>query len=105
MFEQHVTRRPVKAAVKVTRQALNHALDVAEPRLESAAAELEDLSRDAYTALRKKSSAKLESWKDGYAKLERRARKELPKGLRRKNAGTVALVALGIVGLAVVLFR
>jgi hypothetical protein len=109
MFQQHATRGPVKAAVKVTRKAVNRALDAAEPKLESAAAELEDLSRDAYKALRRTSVARLDDLKDGYGKLERRVRKELPKVANRKyaskNAGKIALVTVGVIALAIGIFR
>ena len=105
MFQQHVTRRPVRTAVKVTRHALNHALDVAEPKLESAAVELEDLTRDAYKNLRKASLAKLEDLKDGYGKIEKRVRKQLPPAARSKRTARVLLASAGVLALAFVLFK
>src|ERR1044072_8643619 len=45
LSRNHVTRRPVRQAVKITRNALNHALDVAEPRLERAARALAQRTR------------------------------------------------------------
>jgi len=105
MFQQHVTRRPVRSAVKVTRQALNRALDAAEPKLESAAVELEDLTRDAYKNLRKASLSKLDDLKDGYGKLEKRVRKQLPPIARSRKAARVVLASAGVLALAFVLFR
>jgi hypothetical protein len=105
MFQQHVTRRHVKGAVKVTRKALNRALDAAEPRLEEAAAGLEDLSRDTYKALRKSSLARLDDLRDSYAKIEKRVVKQLPPPSRRKQMGKLALVAAGVAVLAFGLFR
>jgi hypothetical protein len=105
MFQQHVSRRHVKGAVKVTRKALNRALDAAEPKLESAAANLEDFSRDAYKTLRKNSLARLDDIKDGYAKIEKRVVKQLPPVSRRKQVGKIALVAAGVAVVAFGLFR
>jgi hypothetical protein len=109
MFQHHVTPRHVKGAVKVTRKAINHALDAAEPKLESAACELEDLTRDAYKKLRKASLQQLGDIKSGYGKLERHlgrtVRKQLPPLARRKNAGKMALIAVGIAALAIGLLR
>ena len=107
MFHQHTTRRHVKSAVKVTRKALNRALDAAEPKLASAAGELEDLSRDAYAALRKTSLERIDDLKHGYDKIERRARKQLPKLVkgRKMNPGKVALVCAGVTALAVGLLK
>lgn len=108
MFQQHITPRHVKGAVKVTRKAINHALDVAEPKLESAACELEDLTRDAYKKLRKSSLQKLDDLKSSYGKIERqvgrRVGKQLPV-MKRKNAGKLALVAVGLTALVVVMLR
>jgi len=109
MFQQHVTPRHVKGAVKVTRKAINHALDVAEPKLESAACELEDLTRDAYKKLRKSSLQRFDDLKSGYGKIERRVersvRKQLPPVMKRKNAGKLALLAVGVTVLVVGLLR
>jgi len=109
MFQHHVTPRHIKGAVKVTRKAINDALDAAEPKLESAASELEDLTRDAYKKLRKASLQQLGELKSGYGKLERhlgnKVRKQLPPLARRKNAGKLALLAVGAVALAIGLLR
>lgn len=96
LARNHVTRRPVRQAVKVTRTALNHALDVAEPRLEKAAGDLEDVTRDILKSLRKRSLERLDDIKDGYSRLERRALKQLPSRSRQRW-GAVALIAAGLV--------
>jgi len=101
LSRNHVTRRPVRQAVKITRSALNHALDVAEPRLEKAAGDLEDLSRDALKALRKSSLERLDDLKGGYGRVEKRLRKRVTPLLSRQRVGTVALIAGGV---AIVLF-
>ena len=104
LSRNHVTRRPVRLAVKATRSAINHALDVAEPRLERAASEIEDLSRDALKALRKTSLARLDDLADGYGRLEKRVRKQVPQ-LSRVRAGKVAMIAAGLAILAIGVFR
>ena len=63
LARNHVTRRPVRQAVKITRSALNHALDVAEPRLEKAAGDLEDLTREILASLRKSSLERLDDYR------------------------------------------
>jgi hypothetical protein len=100
----HVTKKPVRQAIKITRSALNHALDVAEPRIERAAGDLEDLSRDAITALRKKSRAQIDDLMTAYGRVEKRVRKQLPRhrGLR---IAVVALVAAGVAALVAALYR
>ena len=100
LARNHVTRRPVRQAVKLTRSALNHALDVAEPRLEKAAGELEDLSRDALKALRKSSLERLDDLKGGYGRIEKRVRKQVTPLLSRQRLGKAALIAAGIAILA-----
>jgi hypothetical protein len=101
----HVTRRPVREAVKATRAALNHALDVAEPRLEKAAGGLEDLSRDAVKALRETSRDRLDELKGTYSKLEKRMRKQLPKKVTSQRLGKMALIAAGLALVTFGLFR
>lgn len=100
----HVTKKPVRQAMKITRSAVNHALDVAEPRIEKAAMDLEDLSRDAIKVLRKRSRAQLDDLKDRYGYLEKRVRKQLPKRPAARIA-IVALVAIGVTALVAALFR
>src|ERR1044072_8950168 len=46
LSRKQVTRPPGRQAVKIARTAFNRALDVAGPRLERAACDLEDLTRD-----------------------------------------------------------
>jgi hypothetical protein len=82
----------VRQVVKLTRNAINQALDVAEPRLEQAACDLEDFSRDTLEALRKGS-------------LGKRMRKQLPQLFSRNQAGKVALIAAGLAVLALGVFR
>ena len=103
LARNHVTRRPVRHAVKITRSALNHALDVAEPRLERAAGDLEELTRDVLKSLRKSSLERLDDLKGGYGRIEKRVRKQLPSA-SRQQWGKVALVAAGLV-LVVALLR
>ena len=105
LARNHVTRRPVRQAVKLTRSAVNHALDLAEPRLEKAACDLEDLSRDALTALRKSSLERLDDLKGGYGRIEKRLRKRVTPMLSRQRVGKVALVAAGLAILAFGVFR
>ena len=105
MFQQHVTRRHVKDAVRVTRKALNRALDAAEPKLETAAGELEDLTREAYKTLRSNSLARLDDIKQGYGKIEKRVRKQLPPAAKSKRAAKIALVVAGVTALAFGLLR
>jgi len=101
----HITRGPVRQAVKITRSAVNHALDLAEPRLEKAAGDLEDLSRDALTALRKSSLERLDDFKGGYGRIEKRLRKRVTPMLSRQRVGKVAMIAAGIAILAFGVFR
>jgi hypothetical protein len=105
LARHHVTRRPVRQAMKITREAVNHALDVAEPRIERAAGDLEDLSRDALKALRKRSTDQLDELLDGYGRLEKRVRKRLPRTLARQRFGKMALIAAGLAILAFGVFR
>jgi len=106
MFARHhVTQRPVRQALKITRSALNHALDVAEPRVERAACDLEDLSRDALKVLRARSLERLDDLKGGVRHLDKSLRKQLPRSLRRQRIGKLALIAAGIAVLAFGLFR
>ena len=101
----HVTRGPVRQAVKITRSAVNHALDLAEPRLEKAAGDLEDLSREALASLRKSSLERLDDLKGGYGRIEKRLRKRVTPMLSRQRWGKVALVAAGLAILAFGVFR
>ncbi len=101
----HVTRGPVRQAVKITRSAVNHALDLAEPRLERAAGDLEDLSREALASLRKSSLERLDDLKGGYGRIEKRLRKRVTPLLSRQRVGKVALIAAGIAVLAFGVFR
>ena len=87
LARHHVTRRPVRQALKITREAVNHALDVAEPRIERAACDFEDLSRNALS------------------RLEKKMRKRLPPTLARQRFGKVALIAAGLALLAFGVFR
>lgn len=105
LARNHVTRRPVRQAMKITRSALNHALDLAEPRVEKAACDLEDLSRDAIKALRKESLSRLDDLKDVTGRLEKRVRKQVTPFLSRQRLGKVALIAAGIAVLAFGVFR
>ena len=105
LSRNHVTRRPVRQAVKITRSALNHALDVAEPRLERAACDLEDLSRDALATLRKRSLDRLDYVKAGIGIAEKRLRRRVRPLLSRQRIGKVALIAAGIAILAFGVFR
>jgi hypothetical protein len=105
LSRNHVTRRPVRQAVKITRSALNHALDVAEPKLERAVGDLEDLSRDCLKALRKSSLERLDDVKDVYGRVEKRVRKQLPAAPTRHRVGKLALIAAGLVLVTVALFR
>jgi hypothetical protein len=100
----HVTKKPVRQAMKITRSALNHALDVAEPRIEQAAIDLEDLSRDAIKTLRKRSRAQIEDLRDGYDRIEKRIRRRIPRH-RVARVAVVALVAAGVAALIAALFR
>ena len=104
LVKHHVSRAPVRRAVKITREALNHALDVAEPRLERAAIDLEDLTRDSLEALRRSSIARLDDLKGGVDKLEKRVRKQIP-GASRRRVGRVFLIAAGVTVLGIFLLR
>ena len=101
----HVTRGPVRQAVKITRSAVNHALDLAEPRLERAAGDLEDLSREALASLRRSSLERFDDLKGGYGRIEKRLRKRVTPLLSRQRVGKVALIAAGIAVLAFGVFR
>ena len=105
LARHHVTRRPVRQAMKLTRSAINHALDVAEPRIERAACDFEDLSRDTLKVLRKRSLERLDGFVDGYGRLEKRVRKQLPPTLRRQRLGKLAWIAAGLTILAFGVFR
>jgi hypothetical protein len=105
LSRNHVTRRPVRQAVKITRSALNHALDVAEPRLERAAGDLEDLSRDALTSLRRSSLNKLDVLKAGVGLVEKRLRRRVTPLLTRQRVGKAALIAAGLAILAFGVYR
>jgi hypothetical protein len=105
LSRNHVTRRPVRQAVKITRNALNHALDVAEPRLERAACDLEDLTRDGLKSLRRTSLDKLDYLKAGVGIAEKRLRRRVTPLLSRQRVGKVALIAAGIAILAFGVFR
>ena len=105
LARNHVTRRPVRQAMKITRSALNHALDLAEPRVEKAACDLEDLSRDAIKALRRSSLERLDDFKDVTGRLEKRVRKQVTPFLSRQRVGKLALIAAGVAILAFGVFR
>ena len=105
LSRNHVTRRPVRQAVKITRSALNHALDVAEPRLERAAGDLEDLSRDALATLRKRSLHKLDYVRAGIGIAEKRLRRRVTPLLSRRRLGKVAWIAAGLAILAFGVYR
>ena len=105
MMENHkLTKRRVRSAVKVTRKALNRALDAAEPRLQTAAVELSHFGRGAYDAVQKGSRQGLEGLMGNYGRIERRVRRRV-KGLPQLGAGRWALVAAGVAVLAVGLLR
>jgi hypothetical protein len=105
LTRNHITRRPVRQAMKITRSALNHALDAAEPKLESAVGDLEDLSRDALKALRKSSLERLDDIRGVYGRVEKRVRKQLPAVPMSRRVGKFALIAAGLVLVSVALFR
>lgn len=105
MFSRHTaTRRKIRGAVKVTRKTLNRALDAAEPRLEAAAEDLQDLGRDAAKLVRVKSREGLQEIRSGYGKLERQVRGKLAPA-RPKSGAKAALLAAGVAAIAVALFR
>jgi hypothetical protein len=96
LARNHLTKRPVRQAVKITRDALNHALDVAEPRLEKAAGDLEAFSRDALKSLRDTSLSRLDDLSSSrLGKNLKKLRKNIP-GQRRHRGRNVALVAAGL---------
>ena len=99
-----LTKRRVRSAVKVTRKALNQALDAAEPRLEAAAVELSDLGRDAYASVRKGTRQGVADLRRNYGRLERKIRRQA-KPSRSVSAGKLALVAAGVAAIAVGLLR
>ena len=99
-----LTKRRVRTAVKVTKKALNRALDAAEPRLEAAAVELSDLSRDAYKTMQKGTRDGLADLRSNYGKIERKIRRRVAPS-RPVSAGKVALVAAGLAAVAVGLLR
>jgi hypothetical protein len=104
LSRQTATRRRIRGAVKVTRKTLNRALDAAEPRLEAAAIELQDLGRDAVKVVRSKSRDGLSEIKSGYGKLERQVRGRIAPARPRRGA-KVALLAFGVAAIAVALFK
>jgi len=99
-----LTKRRVRSAVKVTRKALNQALDAAEPRLEAAAVELTDLGRDAYESVQKGTRQGVADLRRSYGKLERKVRRRIAPS-RSVSAGKIALVAAGVAAIAVGLLR
>jgi hypothetical protein len=103
LARNNISKRPVRQAVKITRSALNHALDVAEPRLEKAAGDLETLSRDALKALRETSLSRLDDINS--SRFVKRLRKRLPVAQPRHRVGKVALVAAGLAVIAFAIFR
>jgi hypothetical protein len=106
MLNTHMlTKRRVRGAVKTTRKALNRALDAAEPRLEAAAVEIQELGQDAFTALRKGTRRGVKTLGVSYGQLERKVRRQLPRAVRSTSPGKVALVAAGIAAIAVGLLR
>src|SRR5689334_12527610 len=102
---QNSTRRRVRGAVKVTRKALNRALDAAEPRLERLASDLQEIGVDALGAARKRSLEGVSLLKSNYGKLEKRVKKQLPVVTTRQRAGKLALIAAGVAVLGFGLFR
>jgi hypothetical protein len=96
------TKRRVRSAVKVTRKALNKALDAAEPRLEEAAVGISDLGRDAYKTVQKGSRQGLAEIKSNYGRLERKIRR---RPARTISPGKLALMAAGVAVIAVGLLR
>ena len=99
-----LTKRRVRSAVKITRKALNQALDAAEPRLEAAAVELSDLGRDAYKSVQKGTRQGVADLRRNYGKLERKIRRQA-KPSRSVSAGKLALVVAGVAAVAVGLLR
>jgi len=104
LVRHHVSRRPVRRAVKITREALNHALDVAEPKIEKAAVELEDFSRDTWKTLRKGSLERLDDLRGNLDQLEKQVRRKVP-GASRRNVGKIALVAAGLAVLSIAIWK
>ena len=102
--QSSLTKRRVRSAVKVTRKALNQALDAAEPRLETAAVELTDLGRDAYKSVQKGTRQGVADLRRSYGKIERKIRRQV-KPSRPVSAGKLALVAAGVAAIAVGLLR
>jgi hypothetical protein len=97
-----LTKRRVRSAVKVTRKALNKALDAAEPRLEEAVVGISDLGRDAYKTVQKGSRQGLAEIKSNYGRLERKIRR---RPARTISPGKLALMAAGVAAIAVGLLR
>jgi hypothetical protein len=97
-----LTKRRVRSAVKVTRKALNRALDAAEPRLEAAVTEISGLGRDAVKSVQKGTRRSLADLRGNYGRLERKIRR---KPARVVTPGKVALVAAGVAAIAVGLLR
>jgi hypothetical protein len=105
LSHNHVSKRPVRQAMKLARTAVNQALDAAEPRIEKAAGSLEDFSRDTVKAIRKSSLARLDDLRSNYKRLGKRAKKQVPFVMSRQRAGKLALIAAGIAILAFGIFR
>jgi hypothetical protein len=103
--KQMTTRRRIRGAVKATRKTLNRALDAAEPRLEAAAEDLQDLGRDAAKVVRAKSREGLKEIRSGYGKIERQVRGKLSPSKKTGPGAKAALVAAGVAAIAVALFR
>lgn len=106
MLSPHrLTKRRVRSAVKTTRKAVNKALDVAEPRLEAAAAEIHDLGQEAVSALRKGTRQGLAALETGYGQIERKIRRRINPPARGLTTGKVALLAAGLAAVTVGLLR
>ena len=99
-----LTKRRVRSAVKVTRKALNRALDAAEPRLEEAVVGISDLGRDAYKTVQKGSRQGLAEIKSNYGRIERKLRRQV-RPSRTISPGKLALMAAGVAAIAVGLLR
>jgi hypothetical protein len=104
MFDhQTFTKRRVRGAVKTTRKALNRALDAAEPRLEAAVVELQDIGQDAVAALRKGTRKGMRQVGNGYGMLEQKLRRATHR--RSLSLGKLALLVVGVAAIAVGLLR
>jgi hypothetical protein len=104
LSQTNQAKRRVRSAVKVTRKAINRALDAAEPRLETAAVGVSDFGRDAYRAVQKGSRQGLIDLKSNYGKLERKVRRRVAPP-RTVSAGKLVLVAAGVAVIAASLLR